>query len=369
MVLKSIILKNFRIHKDALINFSEDINYIIGGNGQGKTSILEAIHYLCATKSFSSRSDSEAVNFGSDHFEISGKFSDAVDNEARVYFSAEENKKRYFLDHKQAAGASAVFGKFPIVVLTPDDHSLTQGSPADRRKFADSVISQSSETYLRLLIDYNKTLRQRAALLSQIKERQTPELNAQLESWTNRLVSLGSEIIRRRMNFVSEFDSYVKQSYAFIMGEQEKPAIEYSYLDKPEREDIENRFAELVARRRREEIIRASNLVGPHRDDFVFLLNGIDLKKFGSQGQNKTFQIALRFAQFFFLKDITGKTPIFLMDDVFGELDSYRAGKISEYLKDVGQTFITLTDFSNYSNLIKSESDKLIKVDGGMVHA
>jgi DNA replication and repair protein RecF len=369
MVLKNLTLKNFRIHKDALINFSDNINYIIGGNGQGKTSILEAIHYLCATKSFSSRSDSEAVNFGRDHFEISGRFSGSVENDARVYFSASENKKRYFLDHKQSAGAAAVFGKFPIVVLTPDDHSLTQGAPADRRKFADSVISQASETYLRLLIDYNKTLRQRAALLYQIKERPSSDLLEQLDSWTNRLVSLGSEIIKRRIDFVSEFNSYVKSSYAFIMGDKEKPEIDYSYLDKPGREDIENRFFEIVSGRRREEIIRASNLVGPHRDEFIFLLNNIELKKYGSQGQNKTFQIALRFAQFFYLKDVTGKTPIFLMDDVFGELDSYRAGKISEYLKDVGQTFITLTDFSNYSNLIKSESDRLIKISGGVIHA
>ncbi len=367
MILSSIYLRNFRSHKNTNIDFSEDVNYIIGGNGQGKTSILEAIYYLCTTKSNDSKSDSEALRFNEEEFEIMGEFKDLTQDTARIFYSLKENKKYYFQNGKQVSRSADIIGKFPVVSLTPADHSITQGSPGERRKFVDSVISQASETYLNFLLDYNKTLRHRSSLLNFLKEEKRRELFDELDAWTLKLVQTGSEIIKRRQKFVEEFNSFIKESYKIIMDDDEAPEISYSFLDGLYENNIENKFAKLISERREKEIRRAANLIGPHRDDFIFKIDGMNLKSFGSQGQHKTFQTALRFAQYFYLKDRTGRQPLFLLDDVFGELDTKRSTKISEYLKNVGQAFITLTDFTNYTFLNKNNKDSLIMLKNGEV--
>ena len=188
----------------------------------------------------------------------------------------------------------------------------------------------------------------------------------EFDAWTTRLVKSGAEIIIRRRKFIEDFIPFIKDSYYKIM-EQEEPSIDYYYLTGYEEDDVENYFAQLIDEKRDEEFRRAANLVGPHRDDFIFKINDINLKTYGSQGQHKSFQTALRFAEFFYLKDVTSKTPLFLLDDVFGELDATRAKRISEYLKDVGQAFVTLTDFGNFSYLKKEENDMLIKLSSGEV--
>ncbi len=367
MILSSIHLKNFRSHKNTYLDFSDELNYIVGGNGQGKTSILEAIYYLCTTKNCSSKSDSEVVRFKEDDFEIMGEFKNSTQNTARIFYSLKENKKYYFQNGKQIYRAAEIIGKFPVVLLTPADHSITQGPPSDRRKFVDSVISQASETYLNFLLDYNKTLRHRSTILNHLKESRREDLYGELEAWTQKLVRTGTEIIKRRKIFIDEFNSFVKSSYKIIMEDNEIPEISYFYLNGCDQVEVEKYFYGLISEKEEEEIRRATNLFGPHRDDFIFKVNQINLKDFGSQGQHKTFQTALRFAQYFYLKDKIGRQPLFLLDDVFGELDSKRSIKISEYLKKVGQAFITLTDFTNYDFLIKNEKDRTILLNNGEI--
>ncbi len=367
MILINLKLTNFRLHRHTKIKFSNQLNYIVGGNGQGKTSLLEAIYYLCTSKNLNQAKDHEVVSFGESFFNIKGRFSDLINNDVEVIFSSSENKKVLNLDEKIIKRASNFIGKFPVVTLTPSDHTITMGAPADRRKFVDSVISQASNTYLKILIDYNKTLRQRSALLYQIRENKQTQMIEQLETWTESLLKLGSEIIKHRMKFIKTFSEYILESYRTIMNSVETPSIEYKFLSENNNEDVYQKFKSELDKLREQEIIRAKNLVGPHRDDFVFKINDLDLRKFGSQGQHKTFQISLRFGEFFYLKDTLGKTPIFLMDDVFGELDAYRANKISEYMKKIGQAFITLTDFSNFEHLTKSDEDIIIKVNNGQV--
>ena len=373
MILSSIQLKNFRSHKNTELNFSDKINYIVGGNGQGKTTILEAIYYLCTTKGYNSKNENEVLRFNDNEFELRGIFNEYTADNVRIYFSKEENKKYYFQNNKQINKHADVIGKFPVVILSPLDHSITLGTPADRRKFVDSILSQASETYLNFLMDYNRTLRQRSSLLSRIKEKFRIDRNAErnilfdeLDAWTSKLKETGMEIIKHRIKFVKDFNDYIKDSYKVIMEQEEQPKINYFFLDGVDKtRNIEERYTELLKLKREEELRRAVNLVGPHRDDFVFEINSLSLKTFGSQGQNKTFQVVLRFAQFFYLKEITGRKPIFLLDDVFGELDIKRASKISEYLRDVGQAFITLTDFTNLSFLTKEKEDLIIKVNQG----
>ncbi|OGU35336.1 MAG: DNA recombination protein RecF [Ignavibacteria bacterium GWB2_35_6b] len=367
MILNTIEIINFRLHTKTVIKFSEDLNYIIGGNGQGKTTILEAIYYLCTTKNLNQSPDSEALTFNESYFELAGKFKDLTEDKNKLVFFAETNKKNYIVNDKQVYRASSIIGKFPVVTLTQSDHSITFGSPADRRKFIDSVISQSSETYLKILLEYNKTLRQRSSLLSLLKETKEKSFFDELDAWTETLILTGTEIVKHRIKFVKEFENYVKDSYQKIMEGNEAPEINYNFLGETDLEKVDETFRKEINNRRSDELIRAANLVGPHRDDFIFKINNFELRKFGSQGQHKTFQIALRFGEFFYLKDVLGKTPIFLMDDIFGELDTYRSQKISGYLREVGQAFITMTDFNNIESLAISEKDKIIKVEKGAV--
>jgi DNA replication and repair protein RecF len=363
MILSSVFLKDFRSHLNTSINFNSGLNYIVGGNGQGKTSILESIYYLCTTKSNISRSDAEVIRFDQNNFEIRGVFKDLTEDKVRMIYSISENKKLYYLNDKLVNRSAEVIGKFPVVILTPADHAITQGSPADRRKLIDSIISQASSNYLFFLLDYNKTLRQRASLLNRMKEYKNQADYKELDSWTEKLIEAGSEIIKYRKDFIEEYNQYLKESYFEIMNNEEQPGIKYSYLNNNDSlYSIKVKFERLIKERRDDELRRGANLVGPHRDDFVFEINDFNLKTFGSQGQNKTFQTALRFAEFFYLKDVVNKTPIFLLDDVFGELDTFRSVKISEYLKKIGQAFITLTDFANFSFLVKDETDTLIKI-------
>ncbi|MCS7054041.1 MAG: DNA replication and repair protein RecF [Ignavibacterium sp.] len=362
MFLSSLSVSNFRKHINASFQFSEGLNYIVGQNSVGKTSVLEAIHYLCSTKSLFAK-DSEVVSFNADNFTVEGMFRNKNVNKVRVYFSILENKKYFILNGKQINKSSEIIGKFPFVTLTPDDHKITLGTPSDRRKFFDSVFSQANKTYLDYLIDYNKILKHRAVILTQLSERKTPSLLDELDSWTENLVDKGSQIIKYRKKFLEDFNSYLLNSYIEIMGEKEIPSIRYQTISNEKVFDEKTVLKKLINENQHQEIIRNTNLFGPHRDDFVFEINGINLKKFGSQGQNKTFQISLKFAEFFYLKEFNEETPIFLLDDVFGELDSFRSKKVSEYLQKVGQAFITLTDLSNMSFLSKSNSDLIINLN------
>jgi DNA replication and repair protein RecF len=349
------------------LKFSDKLNFLIGGNGQGKTTVLEAIYYLCTTKSNNSKTDMEAVRFSKPEFELNGVFNDLTESKVRIYYSASENKKYYLKDGKLISRSADIIGKFPVVVLTPSDHSITQGSPGERRKFIDSVISQSNENYLKTLLDYNKILRQRASLLFQLKDDRSNNLINELDAWTEKLVESGTSIINYRLSFVSGFMRYISNSYKVILGDDEEPGLRYSYLENYEGAEIKEEFIRLLDLKKNEELRRVANLVGPHRDDFVFEINNLSLKTYGSQGQHKTFQVVLRFAEFFYLKEVMGVVPIFLLDDIFGELDTKRSVKISEYLKDLGQAFITVTDFTNLSFIKKDNDDMYINLSLGAV--
>lgn len=361
MFLSSISLRNIRKHINTKIEFNNKLNYIVGGNGVGKTTILESIYYLCTTKSCVTSSDSEVVKIGQNSFGIQGRFTGLTNDDVQINYSHSESKKVYLLNSKQVARFSAIIGKFPVVLLSPADHSITQGYPVERRRFVDSVISQASRTYLNLLIEYNRILKQRAYLLNRIRENHGKDI-IELNAWNKKLVDTGVEIIMHRKDFVLEFESYISESYQKILSNREEPNIHYYFLDGKCPEDLQSCFERLLDQRVEDEIRRGANLVGPHRDEFIFEINGISLKSYGSQGQHKTFQTVLRFAEFFYLKDKTGNSPLFLLDDVFGELDAERATAISDYLSTVGQAFITLTDFGNISFLKMGSDNRIIKI-------
>lgn len=367
MALKNLELTNFRIHKHTILELSANLNFIIGGNGQGKTSIIEAIYYLCTTKNYKSAGDVDVVRFGEDSCDIKATFHENTENKSRIFFSNKENKRSYFYNNKLLSRSADIIGNYPVVLLTPDDHFITQGYPAERRKFIDSIISQAYKIYLETLLDYNRTLKQKSRLLFLIREENSKRYLDELNAWNEKLVIAGSKLILYRNNFVEEYREYLFAAYKKILEEKEEPKIYYETFLENDFSNIEEKFHDKLKQLKQDEIKRAQNLCGPHKDDFVFFIDDINLKTYGSQGQHKTFQVALKFAQFFFLKEKMNKKPIFLLDDVFGELDTNRSISISKYLKEVGQAVITITDFSNYSFLSKEENDKMFIVNNGEV--
>src|SRR5690606_36595830 len=184
-----------------------------------------------------------------------------TENNSRVYYSLDQNKRYYFKDEKPVTRAADIIGKFPVVLLSPLDHSITQGSPGDRRKFVDSVISQSSETYLNNLLDYNKILKQRSSLLNQLRETRNKMFTEELNAWSSVLSQTGSYLIRQRKKFTQDFIEYINRSYEQIMGSEEKPLIEYSFLNGYKDDDIEEEFKKQLNEKRDEEIIRGMNLI------------------------------------------------------------------------------------------------------------
>ena len=348
MRLTTLSLKNFRNHTDSQFEFAEGTNVLLGDNGQGKTNVIEAISYLCLTKSFYAGSDADVLNFDADLFEVSGAFvSDGdVESKARVAYDKASARKAVYINGQPINKFSEVVGRFPVVISSPDHAPITMGSPSERRKFVDFVDSQASHIYLSTLVEYRKVLKQRNKILSDAKGG-FGNFSAQLEPWDEQLVKLGAFIMARRGAFVREFKPFLLSAYSTLSGEQEVPSIDYMPFGEIDFGRSEAEFQELLANALREkrpvELKLGITLAGPHRDEFACTFNGHDLRKYASQGQHKTYLVALKIAEFFYLHERCNEMPILLLDDVFSELDEHRAVRLLEFVGGLSQTFITST--------------------------
>lgn len=370
MILKSIEIRNFRNHIHTQIEFSDNLNLFIGGNAQGKTSILEAISYLCLTKSFNSNSDSYVLNFNARFFEVFGKFELDNGHEVIVKVNFESGiGKKVSLNKETVDKFSIVVNKLPIVILAPRTKEVIYGSPEDRRKFFNLLIAQLSSTYADEIIDYRKVLKQRNKILSaiaknEIKFEQGIEL---LNVWDEEFLNYSAKLTFKRMRFINDFIGFFKNAYSNF-GEVENPEIEYATQVQLNTQDnfetIKEKFKAEIIKLRAEEIKRGITLIGPHRDEYVFKINGRELRRYASQGQMKTFLVALTIAKFFYLKEKKSETPILLLDDVFAELDVERTQKLLSIVGNIGQVFITATDLN-----IPVEVEKRFKVKKFIVNS
>ncbi len=356
-------LKHFRNHTDTALTFGEGINVFLGNNGQGKTNVLEALSYLSLTKSFYASGDGTVLQIGSEMFEVEGTIvSDSqVEHTVRVAYHR-EGEKTYTINNVKPETHASVIGRFPIVILSPENNAITFGGPAERRKFLDLLLSQISRAYLEDLLEYRRALKQRNRLLADARYIQTyiPEL---IEPWTAALVEHGARIIRHRQTFVREFRGEVQKAYRELIGEpargreDEKPDICYSSLAGIEQvgtvEEIKQLMSEELHQRITEERRRGTTLVGPHRDDLHLTINGVSMQRFASQGQHKTMLIALKIAEFHYLKERRREVPVVLLDDVFSELDEHRSRFLLTTAASLGQTFITTTDEAVFRNVIR----------------
>jgi len=348
LILQHLGLETFRNHEQTIIDCSSGVNLFWGDNGEGKTNILEGISYLCLSRSFYAANDSIAMNINKNGFVVTGRFlSDGnISYEAQIKFDKLQNQKTIIVNKAKIDKASSLIGRFPVVILSPEQSSITVGSPLDRRRFIDFVISQSSRTYLECLIDYRRILKQRNKILADMQFSHK-ENDATIEPWNENLINLGTTLIMKRNEFIEDFKTIVINSYANLAGKTEQPEITYLPSFKfttNDKETVETAFHQALKDQCQEERHIGYSLVGPHRDEFVFKIDKLNARSFASQGQHKTFLIALKLAEFFYLKERCNETPILLLDDVLSEMDGHRSRRLLETTAKLGQVFVTTTD-------------------------
>jgi DNA replication and repair protein RecF len=349
MKLKSLVLKNFRNHSESYFECVDGVNALLGENGEGKTNVLEAISFLCLTKSFFGASERVIVQFGKPSFEVTGKFESENRNSysVRATYDGEQTAKAFYVNGAPVEPLSSLIGEFPVVVLSPEHRAITFGTPADRRRFIDLLISQASRSYFEDLLEYRRVLRQRNKLLSDART-SGKDCSSMLEPWNESLLRRGSRITHRRWQFAREFKPFIERAYRDIAGSDEIPEMIYMPRIEIETADdvaaIERHFRSRLQMIRDDELRMGASLLGPHRDELEFQINGNDLRKFASQGQHKTFLLALKIGEFFYLKERRNETPTLLLDDVFSELDNHRCDSLLHIVETLGQTFITTTN-------------------------
>ncbi len=359
MIVAAVRIRNFRNHRESGLEFGDGINALLGDNGEGKTNILEAISYLSLTKSFYASADATVVRIGEEGFEVEGviRSGGGVEHRVGVRYDRQGGTKVYEVDGARPERLSSVIGRFPIVILSPENGAITFGGPAERRRFMDLLLSQISPAYLETLFEYRRVVRQRNRVLLDARMRGS-QPGALLEPWDEGLVLHGSVLIHRRQRFVEEFAQYVMRSYGeLVEAGGEKPGVGYECLcdaggGATSKDAIADEISRLLERSRAEELRRGTTLVGPHRDNLLFTLSGIPVQQYASQGQHKSLLVALKIAEFTYLRERREERPILLLDDVFSELDARRSARILDLVGGLGQTIVTATEARSFGSAI-----------------
>jgi DNA replication and repair protein RecF len=370
MRLTSLKIRSFRNHRESVFEFGQGANVLLGDNGQGKTNVLEAISYLCLTKSFYATSDSLAVMIGADLFEVEGDLQSDTGREAhaRVAYQISTGEKVVTVNRNKVEPFSSIIGRFPIVISSPEHGPITSGGPAERRRFIDFVISQASTSYLHALMEFRRVLKQRNKILLDAKIARRDSGDA-IAPWDEQLVEYGSALIELRARFVAEFREQITSAYRQLAGEGEEPSIVYEpSVDAGDPEALRIKFRKAMEENAGEERRAGTTLVGPHRDELHFALNGRELRKYASQGQHKTFLVALKIGEWHYLRDRCGETPVMLLDDIFSELDEQRARRLLTFVSELSQTFITSTNPHYFTGFLRPRHlDKTFQIHEGAV--
>ena len=334
MFIRSLELKNYRNYDELSMEFSSGTNLLYGDNAQGKTNILEAVYLAATTKSHRGSKDREMIQFHADeaHIRIQYEKQDIIH---QLDMHLKKNRaKGVAIDRIPIRRSSDLLGQIPVIFFSPEDLKIIKNGPSERRKFMDLELSQLESLYLYYLSKYNKILMQRNNLLKQIKFQEN--LIDTLEAWDIQLVKYGSEIIRYRKDFIEHLNLIIRDIHKRLTGQQEEIKIEY------ENSVAYDSFLTEIKKKRNVDLKYATTNIGPHRDDIRFLVNDIDIRRFGSQGQQRTAALSLKLAQIQLVKEVLKDSPILLLDDVLSELDSHRKVYLLEGIREI-QTFITCT--------------------------
>lgn len=349
MYLKKLNILNYKNISDKSFDFNQKINCFVGFNGVGKTNILDAIYYMAYGKSYFNPVALQNIQHDSDFFVIDGSF-DNLDSEEHIVCSLKRGQKKVIKRNgKNYDRLSDHFGLIPLVIISPSDADLIMEGSETRRKFLDSVISQMDPLYLQELISYQKLITQRNALLKSFVQNQYFD-SVTLEIYNEQLQQISLPIYQKRNEFLNEFVPIFKHYHHLITGELDQ--VDLNYQSQLHKDDLQTLFKENLAKDRALQYTS----VGVHKDDLSFELQGHSIKKFGSQGQQKSYLIALKLAQFEFIKKQKGIAPILLFDDIFDKLDENRVRKILELvnLETFGQMFISDTHAQRTEDLLNS---------------
>lgn len=359
MIVESLKLQNYRNYEYLNMNFDEKINIIYGDNAQGKTNILESM-YVCATsKSHRGSKDREIIRFDNDesHIKVNVKKNDM---NYRIDMHLKKNKpKGIAVNGIPIKRAVELFGILNIVFFSPEDLNIIKNGPSERRRFIDMELSQLDKIYLDCLINYNKVVNQRNSLLKEYAFSGREDIISSLDIWDMQLVKYGNDVIKSREKFVKEINDLVKSIHTKLSGDREQLEIIYEPCVKEQ--DFES---ELVRVRDRDLKCKCTN-IGPHKDDMCFLINGMDVRKYGSQGQQRTAALSLKLAEIELVKQIIHDTPVLFLDDVLSELDSRRQNFLLDSIGNI-QTMITCTGLDEFINN-RFSINKIFKVVNGTV--
>jgi DNA replication and repair protein RecF len=366
MYLKELRLANFKNCENAELTFSEKVNCFVGLNGAGKTNILDSIYYLSFCKSFFGSTDKLNIRHDQDFFSIHGIYGfDDKENELVSCVQKRDAKKSFKFNKKEYDRLSDHIGKFPLVMISPYDRDLINEGSDLRRKFIDGVISQFDPLYLNALLKYNRALLQRNMQLRQFADTRHFD-RALLQLWDDQLCVCADDIHAKRRLFLEEFRPIFQHYYEVVSGAKEK--VEVTYSSKLDQKPLH----QLLEDNLQQDTYSCYTNVGIHKDDLEFCLDGHPLKKFGSQGQQKSFVVSIRLAQFEYNYQKIGYKPILLLDDIFDKLDDQRVMKLVRLVGDnhFGQVFITDTQQQRIERLFEDTdiNHKIFEVDSGHVN-
>jgi DNA replication and repair protein RecF len=359
MQLKKVHLINYKYFDDITIDFDSSVNCVVGKNGIGKTTILDSIYHLAFGKSYFNPISKQNIRHGENFFMIDGSFSNG-EKQDNITVSFKRNEKKLIKRNNKAyERLSDHIGKIGLVIISPTDQDLIKEGSEVRRKFMDGVISQNDQNYLSTLINYQKVLSQRNALLKYFAANNTFQSDT-LAIYDQQMVNLGDEIFDKRNEFIKEYSPLLADRYKTISGNNEQVTVEYqSQLEKGD-------FSYLLKDRQQKDLQYQYSSVGIHKDDLILKLNGYPIKKFGSQGQQKSYLIALKFAQYDFMLNQKEEKPILLLDDIFDKLDQERVEQLINMISadKMGQLFISDTDSERTETVVKNNVDqfKLIEL-------
>jgi recF protein len=364
MYLKKLSLVNFKNYEETELEFSPKINSLVGNNGVGKTNILDAIHYLSLTKSFFNNIDSISIRHGEDYFIIEGTFVRNED-EDKIYCAFQKQKQKVLKkNNKEYLKLSDHVGKYPVVMISPADSALISEGSEERRRFLNKIISQYNPEYLDSVLKYSKALQNRNRLLKNFKASGKFDNDA-LVIWDSQLVKYGTYVFRERELLVNELIPVFQENYSMISSGKENVKLSYrSHLS-------EGDFAEALASSVAKDRFLEYTTIGIHKDDLLLEMNGHSVKSLGSQGQQKSYLVALKLAKFEYIRQKSGISPILLLDDIF---DKFDAGRVEQIIKLVGnqrfgQIFMTDTHQSRLHEILSSHNTqyKLFRINNNNV--
>jgi len=350
MYLQKLIITGFKNYSQAEFIFSEKINCFVGNNGVGKTNLLDAIHYLSFCKSCFTSLDVQNIRHGDDYFAIHGNYQRGDDTMDTVQCIQKKNqRKRFLINKKEYERLADHIGNFPLVMISPYDRDLINDGSELRRKYIDSVISQFDKFYLDNLIQYNKALFQRNALLKSFGELNYFDA-VSLETWDEQMIRLGEQISLKRNGFLEKFIPLFQEYFRFISSGSE--TVDIRYVSQSTGVSYREAFNLAMVRDRAAQYCT----MGVHKDDLEFIIDDYPVKRFGSQGQQKSFVIAIKLAQFDYTRNIKGFKPILLLDDVFDKLDDLRVSQLIRLVSEnsFGQVFITDTSRARIISIFDS---------------